>query len=100
VDRTYVIQVRDDCQPLVNTVMKLRVPEKDREYLSISFSRKTLLHGISYLNEAYSKVCISNSDALPIQIGVKQGDILSPLLYNFFVQYAIRKVQEYQKDWT
>jgi hypothetical protein len=30
---------------------------------------------------------------LPIQNGLKQGDALSPLLFNISLQYAIRKVQ-------
>jgi hypothetical protein len=33
------------------------------------------------------------SDSFPIQNGLKQGDALSPLLYNFALEYAIRKVQ-------
>jgi hypothetical protein len=32
----------------------------------------------------------------PIQNGLKQGDALSPLLFNFTLQHAIRKVQENQ----
>jgi hypothetical protein len=43
------------------------------------------------LNEKYSKICIDKhlSDSFPIQIGVKQGDALSPLLFNFALEYAI-----------
>jgi hypothetical protein len=48
------------------------------------------------LYETYSKVRISKflSDNFPIQNGLKQGYILSPLLFNFALKYAIRKAQE------
>jgi hypothetical protein len=57
------------------------------------------------LNETYSKVRIGKhlSDSFPIQNGLKhiqnglkQGDALSPLLFNFASEYAIRKVKETQ----
>jgi hypothetical protein len=33
-------------------------------------------------------------DKFPIQNGLKQGDDQSPFLFNFALEYAIRKVQE------
>jgi retron-type reverse transcriptase len=36
------------------------------------------------------------SDNCPIQNGLKQGDALSPLLFNFALEYATRKIQEIQ----
>ena len=33
------------------------------------------------------------SDRFPIRNGLKQGDALSPLLFNFALEYAIRTVQ-------
>jgi hypothetical protein len=48
------------------------------------------------LNETYSKVHIGKllSDKFPTQNGLKQGDALLPLFFNFALEYAIRKVQE------
>jgi hypothetical protein len=48
------------------------------------------------LNETYSKVCVGKllSDKFLIQNGLKQGDALLPLLFNFALKYAITKIQE------
>ena len=35
-------------------------------------------------------------DMFPIRNGLKLGDILSPLLFNFALEYAIRRVQVIQ----
>jgi len=47
-----------------------------------------------YLTETYSRVRVGKnlSDVFPIRNGLKQGDALSPLLFNFALEYAIRRV--------
>ena len=47
------------------------------------------------LTETYSRVRVGKnlSEMFPIRNGLKQGDALSPLLFNFALEYAIRRVQ-------
>jgi len=47
------------------------------------------------LTETYSRVRVGKnlSDMFPIRNGLKQGDALLPLLFNFALEYAIRRVQ-------
>jgi hypothetical protein len=47
------------------------------------------------LTETYSKVRVGKnvSDRFSIRNVLKQGDALSPMLFNFALEYAIRRVQ-------
>jgi len=47
------------------------------------------------LTETYSRVRAGKnvSDRFPIRNGLKQGDALSPMIFNFALEYAIRRVQ-------
>ena len=47
------------------------------------------------LTETYSRVRVGKnvSDRFPIRNGLKQGDALPPLLFNFVLEYAFRRVQ-------
>jgi len=46
------------------------------------------------LTEMYSRVQVGKnlSNMFPIRNGLKQGDALSPLLFNFALEYDIRRV--------
>ena len=48
------------------------------------------------LNETYSTARVGKHlpDMFPIRNGLKQGDALSPLPFNFALEYAIRRVRQ------
>ena len=47
------------------------------------------------MSETYSRGRIGKnlSDMFPIRNGLKQGDALSPVLFNFALEYTVRRVQ-------
>ena len=47
------------------------------------------------LTETYSRVRVGKnlSEMFPIRNGLKRGDALSPLLFNFALEYAIKRIQ-------
>jgi hypothetical protein len=51
------------------------------------------------LNETYSRVCIEKhlSDMFCMKYGLRQGDALSPLIFNFAVEFAIGRAQVNQE---
>ena len=47
------------------------------------------------LTAMYNRVRLGKnlSDMFPVRDGLKEGDALSPLLFNFALEYAVRRVQ-------
>jgi hypothetical protein len=77
---------------LLDYLAKLTLP-----YILIEFGipRKLVRLIKMSLTETHSRVQVGKnvSDRFPIRNGLKQGDALSPMLFNFVLEYAIRRVQ-------
>jgi hypothetical protein len=54
------------------------------------------------LNATYSKIHVGEHliDTFPVQNDLKQGDALLPLLYNFALEYAIRRSKIIKSIWN
>ena len=68
---------------LYNILIEFGVPKKLIRLVKMCFT------------ETYSRVRAGKnlSDRFPIRNGLKQADALSPLLFNFALEYAIRRLQ-------
>jgi len=68
---------------LYNILIEFRIPKKLVRLIKMC------------LTETYSRVRVGKnlSHMFPIRNGLKQGDVLSPLFFNFTLEYAIRRVQ-------
>ena len=71
---------------MYNILIEFGIPMKDVRLIKMC------------LTETYSRVRVGNnlSDIFPIRNGLKQGDALSPLLFNFTLEYAMSRVQVIQ----
>jgi hypothetical protein len=54
------------------------------------------------LNETHNKVHVGKllSDKFPIQNGLKQGDALLPMLFNFALEHAVRTSKKIKSVWN
>jgi hypothetical protein len=66
---------------LCNALIEFGIPVKEVKLIKMC------------LNEICRRVWIGMSDMFPIRNDLKQGDALSPLLFNFALDYAIRGFQ-------
>ena len=76
-------------EPLYDILIKFGVPK-----MSVRLIK-------TCLDETQTKVRIGNylSTSFPIENGLKQGDALSPLPFNFDLVYVIRRYKKLTWDW-
>jgi len=75
-------------EALYNILIEFRIPKKLVRLIKM------------FLTEMYSRVlvCKNLSEMFPIRNGLKQGDALSPLLFNFALEFGIKRVQVKNQD--
>ena len=78
-----MLKLTISCHVLYNILIEFGIPMKLVRLIKMC------------LNKTYSRVLVSNhlSDMFSLRNGLKRGDALSPLLFNFAVEYAIMCVQ-------
>ena len=76
-------------------MIQLRGRSYIRFSLSFGIPRKLVRLVKMSLTETYSRVRVGKnvSDRFPIRNGLKQGYVLTPMLFNSALKYAIRRVQ-------
>jgi hypothetical protein len=67
-------------------------------YVDVPYMTPKMLPLKYGMNVHFVRCVLQQADRFPIKNGLKQGDALSPLLFNFALQYAITRVQAYQED--
>jgi hypothetical protein len=84
ISKKYILQnIQYTSEILYNILIEFAVPRKLVRLIKMC------------LTETYSRVWVGKnlSDMFPIRNGLKQGEALSPLLFNFALDYSIRRVQ-------
>jgi hypothetical protein len=73
VERIHLAHDRDQWRTLMNTVMKFRVSLKKGNFLTslvtVSFSRRTLLRGISYIIRSFEDIGVDGRIILKYILG-------------------------------
>jgi isopentenyl phosphate kinase len=90
----YIIQDRERLQALVNMVIRLCVPKKVGNFLNteetISFSRRTLLHGVGSYGHGYvEQVCVVTTSKPQPAAGFMHcdGDKSSGLFWQYDITF-------------
>jgi hypothetical protein len=96
VDWIHLAQDKDLWRTLVNTVMNLRVPYKAGSFwtslVAVSFSRRTLLHEVSYCWGPVTPVPERRAMRDAVCCGIKTGYRLSSRYRRFYVLWYVENL--------